>query len=98
MSMPSFLGLKKLLKQDMSSLPGCKIAILGDCATQHIATALRGWGYTAGLRFEVLDTDYDQIDAQTMDPNSEVYAFAPGYCLIANCTDKLCTQYCQKLR
>ena len=94
MIMPTFLTLKKNLKKDMSALPGCKLALIGDCATQHIAQALRGWGYEAGLRFEVLDTDYNQIDAQTMDPVSELYSFAPDYCLIANCTDKLYDAFC----
>ena len=94
MSMPTFLALKKNIKQDMSAFPACKIAILGDCATQHIAVALRGWGYTAGLRYDVLDTDYNQIDAQTMDPGSELYSFAPTYCLLANCTDKLYDSFC----
>ena len=94
MSMPTFLALKKFLKHDMSALPGCKVAILGDCATQHIAVALRGWGYNAGMRFEVLDTDYNQIDAQTMDPDSELYHFGANYCLIINCTDKLYEAYC----
>ena len=94
MNMPSFTALKKNLKKDLSGLPGCKVAILGDCATQHIAVALKGWGAEAGLRFEVLDTDYNQIDAQTMDPQSEVYEFAPAWCVMANCTDKLYEHYC----
>ena len=94
MTMPAFITIKKNLKKDMSALTGCKIAILGDCATQHIATALRGWGYEAGLRYEVFDADYNQIDAQTMDPGSELYEFAPAYVVIANCTEKLYDAYC----
>lgn len=94
MSMPTFIALKKNLKQDMSALTGCKVAIMGDCATQHIAIALRGWGYEAGIRYEVLDTDYNQIDAQTMDPGSELYTFAPNYCILSNCTDKLYESFC----
>ncbi|MBP3588333.1 MAG: HAD family hydrolase [Clostridia bacterium] len=78
----------------MSALTGCKVAIMGDCATQHIAIALRGWGYEAGIRYEVLDTDYNQIDAQTMDPGSELYTVAPNYCILANCTDKLYESFC----
>ena len=94
MILPTFTALKKNVKKDMSALPGCKVAILGDCATQHIAQALRGWGYEEHIRFEVLDTDYNQIDAQTMDPSSELYEFAPGYCVIINCTDKLYEAFC----
>ncbi len=94
MSMPTFVQLKRNLKKDMTVLSGCKVAIMGDCATQHIAIALGGWGYEAGIRYEILDTDYNQIDAQTMDPTSELYHFAPDYCVIANCTDKLYEAYC----
>ncbi len=94
MTMPAFTAIKKNLKKDMSFLPGCKVAILGDCATQHIATALKGWGYEAGLRYDIFDADYNQIDAQTMDPASELYEFNPAYVVIANCTDKLYDAYC----
>jgi FkbH-like protein len=94
MTMPAFVALKKNLKKDMAGLTAVQAAILGDCATQHIATALRAWGYEAGLRYEVLDTDYNQIDAQTMDPASELYEHAPSSVIIANCTDKLFDAYC----
>ena len=95
MTMPSFTELKRNTKKDMSGLKAHRVAIMGDCATQHIAVALRGWGYDAGIRFEVLDTDYNQIDAQTMDPGSELYEFAPQWCVIGNCTDKLYEAYCE---
>ena len=94
MTMPAFVTLKKNLKKDMSALTAQRIAILGDCATQHIATALRGWGYEAGLRYDVFDADYNQIDAQTMDPASELYEFKPAWVVLANCTDKLYDAYC----
>ena len=94
MTMPAFVTLKKNLKKDMSALTAQRIAILGDCATQHIATALRGWGYEAGLRYDVFDADYNQIDAQTMDPGSELYEFQPAWVVLANCTDKLYDAYC----
>lgn len=85
----TFQQLKKLSKSDISPLPPYKLAILGDCATQHLATALRGYGIHAGLGMQVLDTDYNQIDAQVMDPQSELYAFAPNAVLIQMCTEKL---------
>lgn len=94
MTMPAFVALKKNLKKDMSALTPVRAAILGDCATQHIATALRGWGYDAGLCYDVFDSDYNQIDAQTMDPGSELYEHKPAWVIIANCTDKLYDAYC----
>ena len=89
MTMPAFVALKKNVKKDMSALNPVRAAILGDCATQHIATALKGWGYDAGLRYEIFDADYNQIDAQTMDPSSELYEHKPAWVILANCTDKL---------
>jgi len=67
----SFMQLKRAARTDTSALPQYKLAVMGDCATQHLATALRGCGALAGLGLSVLDTDYAQIDAQTMDPGSE---------------------------
>ena len=64
MTMPAFVTLKKNLKKDMTALPAHRIAILGDCATQHIATALRGWGFEAGLRYDVFDADYVHLHFQ----------------------------------
>ena len=94
MTMPAFVALKKNVKKDMSALNPVRAAILGDCATQHIATALKGWGYDAGLRYEIFDADYNQIDAQTMDPSSELYEHKPAWVILANCTDKLYDAYC----
>ncbi len=94
MTMPAFVALKKNLKKDMSQLTPVRAAILGDCATQHIDTALRGYGFEAGLRYEVFDADYNQIDAQTMDPGSELYQHQPAWVILANCTDKLYEAYC----
>lgn len=93
MKLPSFLELRKNLKRDDSSFPVIPLGIIGDCATQHLATALRGWGYEKGIAFHIFDSDYNQIDAQTMDPASELYAFAPAYVVIVNCTDTLYRQF-----
>lgn len=90
----TFKQLKKLSKADASVLPQYKLAVMGDCATQHLATAIRGYGVYAGLGLSVFDADYNQIDAQTMDPSSELYAFAPNAVLIQMCTEKLYEVFC----
>ena len=78
MTQITFQQLKKLSKTDASALPQYSLAVLGDCATQHLATALRGYGVSVGIRLNVFDADYDQIDAQVMAPDSELYRFSPG--------------------
>lgn len=89
MTQITFQQLKKLSKTDASALPQYSLAVLGDCATQHLATALRGYGVSAGIRLNVFDADYDQIDAQVMAPDSELYRFAPQGVLLQMCTEKL---------
>ena len=90
----TFKQLKKLSKGDSSQFPQYKLAVMGDCAIQHLATALRGYGVYMGLGLSVLDTDYNQIDAQVMDPGSELYRFAPNAVLIQMCTEKLYEAFC----
>lgn len=89
MTQITFQQLKKLSKTDASALPQYSLAVLGDCATQHLATALRGYGVSVGMRLNVFDADYDQIDAQVMAPDSELYRFAPQGVLLQMCTEKL---------
>ena len=86
LSMPK---LTKLARQSTEGLPVYRLAVIGDCATQHISTAIRGTGVSRGVSIEVLDTDYDQILAQTGDPGSELFAFAPDGVFIMMCTEKL---------
>ena len=57
--------------------------------TSALATALRGYGVSVGIRLNVFDADYDQIDAQVMAPDSELYRFAPQGVLLQMCTEKL---------
>ena len=95
MLLPAFTELKRNLKKDFSSLPVIKLGIIGDCATQHIAVALRGWGYEKGINFDIFDSDYNQIDAQTMDPASELYSHGCAYVAVINCTDKLFMRFCE---
>ncbi len=89
MTQITFQQLKKLSKTDASALPQYSLAVLGDCATQHLTTALRGYGVSVGIRLNVFDADYDQIDAQVMAPDSELYRFAPQGVLLQMCTEKL---------
>ena len=92
---PSFIELKKNCKKVDESLPKARLVIMGDCATQHLATAIKGYGVNEGLCLDILDTDYNQILPQIIDPNSETYSFNPDYVLIAMCTEKLYEAYAE---
>ena len=91
----SFVELKKNAKKDMKNLKNYKIAILGNCSTQHLSTALKGYGYKEGYNLDIFDADYNQIDAQVMDDNSELYNHAPNSVLIYMSTEKLFENFCQ---
>ena len=86
---PIFSQLKKLARQDLEAAPHCRLALLGDCATQHLALALKGYDRHTGINLDVFDADYNQLDAQIMDPVSELYAFDADAVLLYMCAEKL---------
>jgi FkbH-like protein len=90
----SYLTLKRNCKKDATGLIPLRFAILGDCATQHLATAIKGYAFEQGYALNVFDADYDQIDAQVMDDASELYGFAPKHVLIYMCVEKLYEAFC----
>lgn len=95
MEKTSFVELKKNAKKDMEGLKECKIAILGNCSTQHLATALKGYGYKENYNLNIFDSDYNQIDSQIMDDASELYQHNPEFVLIYMSTEKLYEQFCE---
>lgn len=92
--MNDFNTLKKAAKNVDGSYPNYRLAILGDCATQHIAKAIRGDAALRKHNLNIFDSDYDQLRAQTMDSQSELYAFAPDAVLIVMCSEKLYEAFC----
>ena len=85
----SYLQLKKNCARTPETPDDTRFALLGDCATQLLATAIRGYALEMNLPLRVFEADYDQIDAQLMDTGSEFYAFAPETVLLYRCTEKL---------
>lgn len=83
----SYTSLKKLVKE--KSEPKKRIAVIGDCATQQLSTAIRGESVRRNFPLAVFDADYDQMEAQLLDPHSEVYEFEPDYILLFASFEKL---------
>ena len=79
----------------MSALPEYRIAIVGDFATQLLARAVRGRGYELGLRFEVFDADFNQVEAQILDGESALYRHRPQAVLLALCAERLHESFCR---
>lgn len=91
----TFAQLKKNAKKDLSNLRQHKLAIMGNCATQHIAKALQGYAYLENIGLDILDTDYNLIDAEIMDTSSDFYEFKPETTLIIMCVEKLYEEFCE---
>src|SRR5271163_3355163 len=66
-----------------------RIALLADCATQHLATIMRAIAARNNVQAEVYEGNYDGVDLEILDPNSALYAFIPQYVIILLSSEKL---------
>lgn len=96
MKIKTFKELKKNIKKDFSSLPLIKVALLGDSATQLLATALRGTGIERGYQITLFEADFNQVERQFLDPSSELYNFNADYVVVFQSTHKLLSKYNEK--
>ena len=81
--------LKKNLKKNLSGLPEIKISVVGDTATQLLATAIRGLGVECGLNINLFEAEYNQVERQFLDPSSELYEFDADIIVVFQSTHKL---------
>lgn len=86
---------KELKKASALSIEGkeIKMALLGDVATQLLATSIRGYARKESINLNLYDTDYNQIDSQLIDINSEVYLFQPDFILLYVATEKVYEEF-----
>ncbi len=70
-----------------------RLAVLGNCATQFFSVAIQGYAKLSGLNLRVYDADYNQIEAQLLDPESEVYEFHPNGVVLWISTEKLYEEF-----
>lgn len=90
--MYKFRELKKAAKQETEGKE-YRLAVLGNCATQFLSQCIAGFSHLEGMNLKVFDADYNQIDAQLLDPDSETYAFDPDYILLYLASDKLYEEF-----
>ncbi len=92
--MHSFNELKKLARSGAPiDAPRCRMALVGDTATQFLATALRGTAAARGWQLDLFEAEYNQVERQLMDPTSELYAFDADYVVIFQSTHKLAERH-----
>ena len=87
--MMTFQELKKLAKHTPAELPVIKIALIGDTATQFLATAIRGAGVERGYQIDLFEAEYNQVERQFLDPTSELYQSDADYIVLFQSTHKL---------
>ena len=88
-----FKQIKKLIKQENSSLPELKVSLLGDTATQFLATAIKGVGVERGYNINLFEAEYNQVERQVLDLTSDLHQFDAKYTVVFQSTHKLLEQY-----
>ena len=87
--MISYKEIKRNLKNDLKGFPSFKLALVGDTATQFLATAIRGIGVTRGYNIDLFEAEYNQVERQFMDPTSDLYQFDADFIVVFQSTHKL---------
>lgn len=90
--MRQFKDLKKAAKTTVEGKE-FRLAVLGNSATQFFSAAVQGLAKLEGVNLNLYDADYNQIDAQLLDNNSETCLFKPDAVLLYLATDKLYEEY-----
>ena len=94
--MKTFNELKQNAKKDFSKFSKVKVALLGDSSTQFLVHALRGAGYEYCLNLEIWEADYNQIETNVFDQESELYRFCPEVVIIFHSSAMLLRKFNQK--
>lgn len=90
---PGFNELKKNIKKDFTGLKPVKIAVLADSASQFFCQALKGYGYTQELAFDIWEADYDQVFQTVIDAGSNLYQQQPDYVIVFESSRKLLAKF-----
>ncbi len=93
--MISYKELKKSLKQDSTSLPTVRVALVGDTSTQMLATAIKGMGIIRNLHTELFEAEFNQVERQLLDPMSDLYQFDADFIVLFQSTHKLAELHAQ---
>ena len=87
--MLSYKELKKLIKQDKELFNTLKLSLVGDTATQFLATSIKGMGVEVGYNIDLFEAEYNQVERQFMDSTSELYQFNADFIVVFQSTHKL---------
>jgi FkbH-like protein len=91
--MLSFQELKKKLIKNIAGMPILKVALLGDSMTQFLNVALRGTAIDRGYSLNIFEANYNQVQMQVQNPDSELHRFQPDFVIVFQSTHKLLEEY-----
>lgn len=91
--MHTFKEYKRACKQLNLQGKKIKVALLGDTATQFLATSIKGEGILRGYNVELWEAEYNQVELQVMDPFSNMYEFGADYTIVFQSTHKILEKY-----
>ncbi len=89
----SLKDLKRLSKHPSPKSPILRVALIGDTATQFLATAIRGLGVAKGYNIDLFEAEYNQLYQQFMDPGIELYKHDAEFIVLFQSTHKLCEKH-----
>ncbi len=93
-TIPEFSKLLKLAKRpDTPARTTLRVALLADTASQLLAGSLKGFVRHLGHRFELYEAEFDQIELQVFDPESELHRFAPDTVIVYHAAEKIAGSY-----
>ena len=91
--MKTFNELKKNLKKDYNSFTKVDLAILGDSATQLLNVSIKGCSYEYKINLNIYEADYNQIEYEILNQDSNLYKVQPKYILIYFSSKKLIDKF-----
>ncbi len=94
--MATFLELKKAAKKASDQPEDIRISLAGDCATQHLVTAIKGAFSLKGINANIYEAEYDAVSAELLDPGSGLFLHDPEFIILVLCTEKLYDAYCRE--
>jgi len=85
----SFNELAALGRSELEVRHEISISVLGDSSTQFVVKALQGIGRRDGIKFEVYEAGFDQIEQEVLDPTSGFRTARHEFTLLQFSTEKL---------
>jgi len=86
--MKTYSEYKKVLKETIEPLYEVKIAVMGDFATQKLCDMLKAVMHENKIKISLYEADFDAIDTEIFNPDSELYHFQPNYIFISTASKK----------